>query len=1695
MEKRIEDLIINLKESTRSALLNLQLKNVPLIYNLLSEKVEVAKVGLDNEKFEEKIDYLWLINNPTPMLVTRYTDSYFRGSLDILAEQDKIQFPAIIESHYSRILPYEKTLFIYSERASYLALNANYKDVEDNKLFCINRPNGFRWVEGEDETVENYYLRLNADGRYSTTEGNLYLTFNEKNMDKYIIKRGRIDRTGLFIPEIDNKYKLFRCNFLFFHNGKLILEPDVTEQGYNIFKLNNIIESELYEYVCCYYIDDRDLLDNLSRIEDNLSVINDITSNSEDYENYISKIEDDFDYRFSVNKSYEENLQDALDYIIKYNQWLLDDLFKQESNTHTISYTGKEFNKLAVNGAVKMSRKIPVIDEFAYNNHIIMYVNGELYRHHDKISYGPVTVTILLPENLADTDIVEIVFFRNTENKVVNTNIKDEKYVFENKLFSDNKDIMFFTKDPQKNHLFEHLNMTDTVYKRVRYIRDSAEGNNIDNNNHLSEIRAFDKNGMNVAYKVNNSKIVDGILSTDDETNFYEFKGSYVLDLLDVYELDYIEVLHYYNEKHDANLEERRQYINHKLEVSEDGDVWTVVHDAKIHGDRVELPDGNRYIVPREYTKNLPALAASPTRYELPHEKISLEKGIRYIRNYMNGSDVNRSNHWGEIKAITSTGENIALKKPVEGFRMTADGEYQKIEFRNLHYVTDGDPSKYTDGYNGEKQYIEIDLLDIYEIEYIHMWHYYNDGRSYKENVLSVSADGINWVDIFDSEKHGRYVETRDGKKVFIKNIFKNHFRVNFLHKDLRNKAYNSKYDTTNTMLCRYLKHVLKAADTEHGSASWAEIEVYSKGVNVANGKTCHIMDTIDKQAPLVELDHITDGNTSEGIWVTEYENPAIILDLQNAYDIDVIKIFHGQPFGSAYSKSEVYISTDNLNWTKVFDNSETGTDYISDEFGNTISMEKTNYVNDDYYDTPIEVASARQFHQYRWNVPIEEHDFVEIPGRVVVEESTFSNKIITTGMELDDLKNVLDMRDKFITNTFYINTHSDDVFDKFDTPNSIRHYSGQIITPVTGEHTFRIITNSTVYFKLGGQEFLYNNHRNTTQYYEFTTTLSSGHNDFKIALTCVSKQSQFKILVHHKGDKYIPLHVDMCMCYAFGLKDDLYTVPQAESNKIMDRVIRPFNRTDRSVIEDTTVSNMYVHNFKGVLYASEEGDYEFSLQTNSQFRVEIDNEVCLENVTPQISLKETVHVSKKVYLSKGWHKFRTILENDIRDFNLNIKWCLPDQIDHNLIPPYRFRPYTYHHIPTLKLPKEFMYCQHDNQFIVFHNGRRLDMDQYTVKTPDLNTIYEVPVVIVNKKVEVLDYIDIFYTPQAHIEVYKKCQLEYNVDGTYNGAIELGESTLGYQFDADYCQLFINGKKISNSDIGSVTKNSVIIKKDIGTVHNITVLKNNTFSSTILDLLSKCDIWTDVVSNSKLKDLVHIHESITDSDHHYVEPATDSPDFLLWNTVYHFWIKRFSVIDPGTRFTYNEDESICYRVVPNVIIEAPTVAIVAHSGLFEKIEYTENETGDKVYGIRIKSANGDPKIQMVIGRFECGESKYHSMSFQVYANYNLYMNRPYVRVLDKDNNVVVEKYALFDYQNTGDEPPIGQWITMHVDELQIDRSLMAYVEIVLEVISINDIVEVKNAYLEYNKYSHTNLKILPIDASKVAPDYLPYTII
>lgn len=141
------------------------------------------------------------------------------------------------------------------------------------------------------------------------------------------------------------------------------------------------------------------------------------------------------------------------------------------------------------------------------------------------------------------------------------------------------------------------------------------------------------------------TSLVDGVVTSSPYYSLSAGLKSVIVDLGAVYAISSINVRHYFADT--------RIYNATKTEVSADNINWTTVFDSTISGTYAESASGRTTTFP--------------------------EMRVRYIRDWLNGSNVNTGNHWVEIQAFE---KSDAINKSIaacDGCHLITDAEWLTI--------------------------------------------------------------------------------------------------------------------------------------------------------------------------------------------------------------------------------------------------------------------------------------------------------------------------------------------------------------------------------------------------------------------------------------------------------------------------------------------------------------------------------------------------------------------------------------------------------------------------------------------------------------------------------------------------------------------------------------------------------------------------------------------------------------------------------------------------------------------------------------------------------------------------------------------------------------------------------------------------------------------------------------------------------
>lgn len=126
-----------------------------------------------------------------------------------------------------------------------------------------------------------------------------------------------------------------------------------------------------------------------------------------------------------------------------------------------------------------------------------------------------------------------------------------------------------------------------------------------------------------------------------------------------------------------------------------------------------------------------------------------------------------------------------------------------------------------------------------------------------------------------------------------------------------------------------------------------------------------------------------------------------------------------------------------------------------------------------------------------------------------------------------------------------------------------------------------------------------------------------------------------------------------------------------------------------------------------------------------------------------------------------------------------------------------------------IKLGEDFDYCPNKEQYLVFVNNRLLPRS-YIVATPLKDTPVNEHRIYFNVDLKENDTVDVFYVAEPMFNDFNP-EIRLKSDNTTSGYIRINKSEALVGINKDSALVFVNGKKISYSDIYNVSNNTIKI--------------------------------------------------------------------------------------------------------------------------------------------------------------------------------------------------------------------------------------------------------------------------------------------
>ena len=434
IDQKFIDRVEELRRHTYSRITNVQKDICPMVKQVyMNYQFEYWYDGYRYNLWEDNT-HIYAVNEIPYCYDNELKNTVFTDTLDNLIAQDKV-WPFLLFVN-GVVIQWSKITIIHDYDYSYLRIDEITPDYSFNATMVVF-PLPSKMVRyGEDRDV---LVSADRKGLYFGTDGKLLenTDFNEISVRLEMLDKDmyfkRVDLTKLdnHILEFENLPDGFvptTENILTFNSdGSYNFDKDlnIITNSYNgVYGLFDVAEDlgDIKWAILMYNTKKVEKISShvFTRAEDldRKSIVNLLSNTPKDsdiWKDIINPLIETFDFDHDVCSAYEDNIDRAMKYIVRYDFNMLGDLFVDNTNIISMTYTGFEFkSKASEKGYVHLSRK-HCSDNI--EDVVIMFVNHKLYQYMIDITYTTNTINIPIFGILND-DHVEILMFTKCNNSV-----------------------------------------------------------------------------------------------------------------------------------------------------------------------------------------------------------------------------------------------------------------------------------------------------------------------------------------------------------------------------------------------------------------------------------------------------------------------------------------------------------------------------------------------------------------------------------------------------------------------------------------------------------------------------------------------------------------------------------------------------------------------------------------------------------------------------------------------------------------------------------------------------------------------------------------------------------------------------------------------------------------------------------------------------------------------------------------------------------------------------------------------------------------------------------------------------------------------------------------------------------------------------------------------------------------------------
>ena len=437
-ETSLPKYVDELRHHTLGMINDIQISGVPTVYDI--QPTQTFRYTFEGNEYPIR-EWGTLIFSCMNLPFTKHKcihKPYIDGLINMIEEKE---LRPVIFFINGKAIPWSKCTIIRDWSYNYLMISdINIEDT--TRLDCIIIPNNVKY--GEDNKVlpeEDRITNFLFDAEGKVTRDIDKVTIRVEIVDPNIVGEHKLYTDTNYI-EVPNNYTQVASeqNIIIFENG--MLNPNgkyfLNNHGRDIFTYKDGEDNSNVEYKTFYWIKANDYYGSLYKLP-NWPVVTDYCIDDalgKTHHKEIDNFNTPFEFKMYREKTYAENVSQAVEYIMNYNMSLLIDYYKEDVNVKSYTYTGAQLiERVPKDGGWLV---VPRARKTGYDDYVMVFKNRTLYEYYEQIERDARTFRIPIFNHVDRNDIIEIIHFTKVDNSYYTLTVNDEMDYLPEKLRYDN---------------------------------------------------------------------------------------------------------------------------------------------------------------------------------------------------------------------------------------------------------------------------------------------------------------------------------------------------------------------------------------------------------------------------------------------------------------------------------------------------------------------------------------------------------------------------------------------------------------------------------------------------------------------------------------------------------------------------------------------------------------------------------------------------------------------------------------------------------------------------------------------------------------------------------------------------------------------------------------------------------------------------------------------------------------------------------------------------------------------------------------------------------------------------------------------------------------------------------------------------------------------------------------------------------